>query len=208
MLDPERFQRCLRALGGGAPSGETFAGLSASYHEPGRAYHNARHIEDCLGELDRTAGEAVHVEEVEAALWFHDAVYIAGAPDNERRSAELASSVLARFGVRPDVRRRVHEFILATAHESVPTGRDAALTVDIDLSILGQSTERFDAYDRQIRQEYSHIPEGPYRTGRRRVLETIAARPRIFLTAPFFERYEITARANLARALAGLKAGQ
>jgi predicted metal-dependent HD superfamily phosphohydrolase len=49
----------------------------------------------------------------------------------------------------------VRDLILATRHDVSPPGGDAALLVDVDLAILGSPAERFDEYERQVRQEYS-----------------------------------------------------
>ncbi|WP_197446879.1 HD domain-containing protein [Tautonia plasticadhaerens] len=204
MLDPERYLRCLRALGAASPDASGFARLAAAYGEPARAYHSDRHIADCLAELDRSRALADRPAEVEAALWFHDAVYDPASPGNERRSVELARSVLGRCGVSGEVIARVAGLILVTSHEVGPAGRDETLMVDIDLSILGQPPGRFEEYGRQIRAEYAHVPEDAYREGRLRVLEGFASRPRIYRTAPFFERYEAGARANLAREIGAL----
>jgi hypothetical protein len=47
----------------------------------------------------------------------------------------------------------VHQLIMATCHAALPTTPDQALLVDIDLSILGADSERFDEYEVQVRQE-------------------------------------------------------
>ncbi len=168
---------------------------------PGRAYHNLTHIAHCLTELDHARAALERSEEAEVAVWYHDAVYIPGAADNERLSAELADGALRHAGVRDEARARITHMILATDHRPPAPHGDAALVVDADLSILGADPADFDAYEAAIRTEYAAVPEADFRAGRAAVLRTFLDRPRIFATDAFRERHEAQARANLARSL-------
>lgn len=180
--------------------------IETAYAEPARAYHTAEHIRDCLEQFDLCRRTAARPDEIEAAIWFHDAVYLPGAPDNEERSAGLARTTLAGAGVSPEAARRIADLVLATQHLSIPTEPDAALLCDIDLSILGRTPEVFDEFEQRIRQEYAWVPEAVYRTGRTEILEGFLARRSIFQTDFFRDRYEEPARANLARILKELRA--
>jgi predicted metal-dependent HD superfamily phosphohydrolase len=91
---------------------------------------------------------------------------------------------------------------MATRHQAVPESADAKVLVDVDLWILGAPQPRFDEYEAQVREEYGWVPALVYRKKRREVLGSFAARPAIYHTAPFVQRYEAQARANLARSLA------
>jgi predicted metal-dependent HD superfamily phosphohydrolase len=96
--------------------------------------------------------------------------------------------------------------ILATKHNAAPDSHDAALTVDIDLSILGASATRFDEYETQVRTEYAWVPEEAFREARAKILREFLARPRIYSTDFFYDRLEVSARANLQRSVARLGA--
>ena len=72
-------------------------------------------------------------------------------------SAALAKERLEALGVSSDRRERIAAYILATK-EHEPAEGDLGLLLDIDLSILGASAERFDCYEEQIRQEYAFVP--------------------------------------------------
>jgi predicted metal-dependent HD superfamily phosphohydrolase len=204
MLNQTRFAALWRRLGATTDPGPVYCALTTAYAEPHRAYHTAAHLDDCLAELDPARALAVRPDEVELALWFHDALYDPRAADNEERSAAWAADALTAAGVTAEVAARVRELILATKHAAVPTDPDARLLVDIDLAILGRPAEVFDAYDRAIRVEYQWVPEDQYRVGRARILRGFLARPRIYQMDPFHLRLEVVARANLARAIARL----
>jgi predicted metal-dependent HD superfamily phosphohydrolase len=66
-----------------------YARLVQLYCEPHRHYHTLAHIRHCLREFDQAASLMDHPDAVAMALWFHDAIYVPGAMDNERRSAGL-----------------------------------------------------------------------------------------------------------------------
>lgn len=203
-LDQQRWIDLWSRLGAQGSGGPTFARLTAAYAEPERAYHNAEHIGNCLAELDHTRQLAQRPDEVEAALWFHDAVYRPGASDNEQQSAELARSALSKAGVPQESSDRVAELVLATRHQAAPRSPDERLTCDIDLSILGTDPEIFDEFERQIRREYAWVPEPIYRRQRSAVLAGFLRRPSLYHTDQFRRRYEIPARVNLNRIIAAL----
>ena len=139
------------------------------------------------------------------ALWFHDAIYDPKAAENELRSAEWAARALAEAGVASEARARVHALVMATRHAAEAVGVDEQLLVDVDLAILGADRERFDEYEVEVREEYAWVPGPVFRHKRRGILSEFLARARIYATAPFAERFEEMARANLAHAIASLK---
>ena len=86
---------------------------------------------------------------------------------------------------------------MATCHSDRPASPDAQLVVDIDLAILAAPPDRFKEYERQIRDEYQHVPEKIFLTKRRDVLSSFLERPQIYLTPTYAERFESAARYNL-----------
>ena len=158
-------------------------------------------MDECFVSLDEARHLADKVHEVELALWFHDAVYEVRSQDNEEQSASWARDAAIQQGVASSVAERVHRLVLATKHNATPTSPDAALLVDVDLVILGAAVERFDEYERQVRQEYSWVPGFLFRRKRREILEAFLARSQIYSTDHFRARYEVSARANLARSI-------
>ena len=185
------------AMGDGAAAYEE---LLARYSEPWRRYHTPQHLRECIVTFESAAYLAARPAEVEAGLWFHDAVYELQRSDNEEQSARLAEGVLSNAGAPHEVGVRVATLVLATKHTASPEAPDEQLLVDIDLSILGATEPRFAQYERQIREEYSFVPEGVFREKRRAILRSFIARPRIYSTQHFFGLLEQQARVNLAGA--------
>lgn len=184
--------------------------LSALYNAWDRHYHNLAHIEALLALAGDYRALLDDPEAVEAAIWFHDAIYDSKAKDNEARSAALAEKKLAGL---TDAGRlgRVSAMILATATHQLPrfddaaATRDASLFLDMDLSVLGAAPDAFDAYERAVRREYGWVEEPMWRAGRGPVLKDFLARSHIFHTEEFRQRFEPQARLNMARSLESLQ---
>lgn len=203
---PDRFTVLARRLGADtdpAPLGED---LLRRWAEPARTYHSLRHLDDCLAQLDASPSDAGDRDLVEAALWFHDAVYDPRQGDNESRSAELAREGLRNLGLAAARCDAVARLVLLTRHGEPPADPEGRLVCDIDLSILGRAPAEFDRYDREIRREYGWVPEAHYRRERAAVLRGFLAREPLYLTPHFRARYERPARMNLARAISRLEA--
>ncbi len=200
--DP-RFEKLWQDLGARGDPAQAFAELEARYAEPSRAYHTLQHVRDCLAALDSARALAADPAAVEAALWFHDAVYDARSRDSEERSAALMRQVLGGAGVPEERLARIERLILATKHASAPApaAGDEALVVDIDLSILGAERERFEEYEAGVRREYAHLPDEVFRRGRADFLRRLLAREHLFATEEMRRRLEGRARTNLEHSL-------
>ena len=179
----------------------TFDALTHAYSEPHRHYHTAAHIDHCLALLDEFRPLATRPAEVELAIWFHDAVYRPLSRDNEEQSAVWADTFLENNNVVPDVRQRVTALIRATVHDASPNDDDAALLVDIDLSILGADEQTYRQYEDAVRREYRWVPGPVFRRGRRRILQSFLERDRIYSVEPLAQRFESRARDNLGDAI-------
>jgi predicted metal-dependent HD superfamily phosphohydrolase len=187
-----------------------FAALDAGYGSPARAYHAWSHIADLLQRLDgvRDAPEfaGVAFDDVELAVFFHDAVYDPRRHDNEARSAALFLGLAAAGGAADERLRRVASLIAATAAHPPSSDRATQLMLDLDLGILAAPPEVYASYVAGVRREYGHVPDPAWARGRIAVLDRFLARDRIYQTAVFFARLEAGARANLQterRQLAG-----
>jgi predicted metal-dependent HD superfamily phosphohydrolase len=208
VLEQERFARMWRGLGARDDGEPVFAWLAAQYASPARAYHTQEHIAECLAWLDRVRALAQHPLELEAAIWFHDAVYEVPASDNEARSGELAVRHALSSGIPAASAERIAALIACTTHAAQPDGADARLLVDIDLAILGAPPHRYQRFERDVRREYAVVPEALFKQGRVHVLNSFLERFAIYETPYFAERLERQARENLTAAIAQLRGAE
>ncbi len=204
-LDAQRWNKLCDMLGI-APDSEEFTHLDTAYAEKQRAYHTARHINECLHKLDwaMSQQEFEGHAAVAAALWYHDAVYEPTRHDNEAKSADWAIRFLQGAGVNQECCSLVHSLIMETSHGDSPEGETHQLMVDIDLSILGSSPERFAKFEQEIRQEYSWVPLPVYQQRRTELLRFFLAKPRIYCLDIFHDSQEVQARHNIWQAIATL----
>jgi predicted metal-dependent HD superfamily phosphohydrolase len=202
-MTPARWQALMHALGL-AENANTLVALGAAYREPQRFYHTQAHITDCLDQFERLREQAQRPNEIELAIWFHDAIYRPHRSDNERRSADWASRFLRDSGASADVADRVSGLILATRHAIVPVDPDTAILIDVDLSILAADADRYAQFEADVRREYRWVPRFVYRRKRAAILASFLQRSRIYATDLFHARYEAPARRNLRAAIDSL----
>jgi len=190
---------------GAAPA---WRALDAGYSEPQRAYHNWSHIRAMLDGLDAARGmpefDGVDFDEVELAIFFHDAIYDPRAKDNEEKSAALFRDMCADGSPDQAGDQRVAKMILATATHAPNADLATRLLLDLDLRVLGGASEQYSAYARAVRAEYSFVPYQAWRDGRAAVLRRFLERDRIFQTAHFSHLYEARARKNIAAEVGAL----
>ncbi len=179
--------------------------LEAMYGEPHRRYHTLVHIEALLGWHAHWRALARAPRLIEAAIWFHDAVYDTHRDDNEPRSAELARDELRALAWPEAAVARVTAMVRATRHHAADlSDADTLLFLDLDLSVLAQRADVYDAYSVAVRAEYAWVEAQRYRAGRLRVLQSFMTRDAIYRTPALHAAWESAARANLARELQGL----
>jgi len=176
---------------------ETFKQLHKHYSKRSRAYHNWSHIMRCLIEFNNIKKCLNHPDEVEMALWFHDAIYDPGQGDNEEKSANWALIFSKKIGKSDIFAERVRALILATKHDTFPEETDAKYIIDIDLSIFGQPEEVFLQYEEAIRKEYGALEDYYFNQRRVKLLQDFLKRDFIYLTGLYREIYEKIAIKNL-----------
>jgi predicted metal-dependent HD superfamily phosphohydrolase len=185
------------------------AELVGAYSAPDRHYHSIDHVETLLRLMDEHAALLADPASVEAAIWFHDAVYDTHRDDNEVKSADLARERLCSAATENQL-GCITTMIRATKDHALPVNldrrasSDCALFLDMDLAILGATDSDFAAYERAVRLEYAWVSEPMWIAGRRRVLEGFLARPDIYTSPVFRSKYEAAARSNLMRAFEAL----
>ena len=181
--------------------------ISERYTEPQRHYHTLVHLEELLTQYSLVEsakglkdGGLSDPDSVLFTVFFHDIIYDPKAKDNEERSADLFEAFATRHNLPQPITQKVMSYILQTkthlsVSESAP--KDLHYFLDMDLSILGSSKERYMKYADEIRAEYKHYPHDLYQKGRAAVLKGFLGVPRLFKTDFFWERLEQRARSNL-----------
>jgi predicted metal-dependent HD superfamily phosphohydrolase len=173
----------------------------AAYQSPGRHYHTWEHVLACVEHLRSTSCE--NPRAVFLALVFHDAVYVAGASDNEEQSARLAREVLSASGSLDAAELAdIERMIRSTQHHHAHAGAsaDEMTLLDIDLSILAAPREEYARYARAIHDEWVPVPasDAAFRIGRVEFLRGMLAAPHVYLTGVAQQRWDQAARANMA----------
>lgn len=180
-----------------------------AYAQLHRHYHDQRHLDECLADLETVHGlDEAGRRLLRWAILWHDSVYEPGHRDNEESSADLARLELSRCGIADDDTAEVARLVLLTERHSVEPGdRLGALIVSIDLAILGSEPIRYRGYVADVRSEYAHVPDPIWQAGRAEVLKRLLARDPLYPDPAFRTRLEERARANIRDELRTLGEG-
>ena len=176
--------------------------LLKKYSGKKRYYHNLSHLENMYEELTFSKPHIQDWSTVLFSLFYHDIIYNPLRQDNEERSAALAFKRLQPIVPAAQLQKCCDQ-ILATKKHERSDNSDTNFLTDADLSILGQDWNVYEIYLKNVRKEYAVYPDFIYNNGRKKALEHFMQMNRIFKTEIFFERYEATARANIAAELEG-----
>jgi predicted metal-dependent HD superfamily phosphohydrolase len=206
MLIQERFIHWHTRMNAAGCPKKLFASIEKLYASPGRYYHTLNgHVAWCIEKLWQISlvTPVLHHDAIEFALIMHDAVMNFNEKDEER-SAEEARKLCKLMGLSRNFTRRVTRLIVATKHHN---GDDptTALMLDIDLAILGESSEHYQWYEKAIAQEYSFVPREAFVKGRTAVLQRFLAQKTIFNTSLFRSTHEARAKENISQAITSLR---
>lgn len=179
--------------------------LLTRWQEPGRHFHNLRHLADVLAKVDELSPEAHRPHLVQLAAWYHGVVFSAAGEaayarkggEDARASSELAHSELLALGIAEEDAKRVRELVIELSrHAADPSDMDAAVLCDADLAVLASEPQRYRTYLEDVRREYAHIPERDFLEARSAIVAKLLARPSVFVT-PLAHPWEESARQNL-----------
>jgi predicted metal-dependent HD superfamily phosphohydrolase len=195
------YQRWLGQCDGASVSLEKqqkeWEALLSAYTQPHRAYHNLHHIHALFRDLSQFSTAEVS-ESIQWAIWYHDIVYDPHAGDNEEQSADWAVTTLQNWGLSSSLQKEVRRLILATqSHQAEADDHNACLLLDLDLGILGTSSERYAEYARAIREEYRWVPRPLYAQGRQKVLDSFLSLKTLYNTPVIRQQREQRGQENL-----------
>lgn len=199
---PERLDAVLLArwesLGLSAP--ELGRELLDCWSQEQRTYHDRAHLLAVLAALDTLGSPARLGSEhlgVHLAAWFHDAVYLGRATDEED-SAALAAARLPGIGIRELVVAEVVRLVrLTKTHKPEPGDSAGALLCDADLEVLARNPAAYRRYTTAVRREYAHVPDPDFARGRAVILRGLLADGSLYSTSRGRELWEEKALANL-----------
>ncbi|MGY1750709.1 HD domain-containing protein [Modestobacter sp. SYSU DS0511] len=195
------------ALAGDSPTSRTeWAAVVGAWSEPHRRYHDVAHLAAVLGIVDRLAAHATDPTAVRLAAWYHDVAYEPARSDNEEVSAARARIGLLGL-VSEETVAEVERLVLLTAgHDPADDDANGAVLCDADLAVLAGPPESYAAYASAVREEYGHLSDAEFTTGRIAVLEHLLELPSLYRLPELAAGWEPRARANLTAELTLLRA--
>jgi len=170
-----------------------------------RVHHNLKRLISVLARVDELSPETHDPDIVRIAAWYHGAVFTSAAREAYARqggvdadaSAELAHEQLGSLGVPAAKISRVVSLVRSLARHVAPADDiDAQALCDADLGGLASDPQRYEAYRREVRKEYAHIPERDYVEARLTIVSKLLDRRHLF-ASPLGQVWEDRARENL-----------
>lgn len=179
----------------------------APIYENRKGYHDIRHIQALIREINSLGLSEDHTNWLKAVAWLHDAYYdpILGSPENEKFSAELLklsefADCFSNYGW-----KLAYDTILLTAkHNETHTIMEPiqGFFLDVDIAHLGMSYELFIRNSQLISVEYRYvgISDEVLIEGYHKFYQTMLDRQYLYYTENY-QTLEKSARNNLKRAL-------
>ncbi|RBY80727.1 metal-dependent phosphohydrolase [Blastococcus sp. TF02A-26] len=204
-MDLVGFDAWAALAGDSATSRTEWAAVLDAWGQPHRRYHDLAHLAAVLGIVGRLEEAAQDPAAVRLAAWYHDVVYDPRRADNEEVSAERARAGLR--GLVPDERvEEVVRLVLLTAgHGAAPGDANGAVLCDADLAVLAGPPDAYAAYASAVREEYGHLSDAEFTTGRIAVLEHLLGLETLFRLPAVAADWTPRARANLTAELTLLR---
>jgi predicted metal-dependent HD superfamily phosphohydrolase len=169
--------------------------IENNYSSKSRHYHNLEHLDDMISELSKVQSEVNNLDCILFSIYYHDIIYKPTKSDNEHQSALTFENRIAKTSF--DKLSECKAQIEATKEHKLSDDNDTNILLDLDLSVLGKSTEEYKKYSENIRKEYRIYPDFMYRKGRKKVLKSILELDFIYKTDYFKQLYENQAKKNL-----------
>lgn len=176
-----------------------------------RAYHNLNHISRVIETIntillsDFGGPKKFSAGRLRLAAFLHDYIYVPGAGDNEQRSSLCAEVFCFALDVE-DWSYDVKGLIMQTTHEKPDPDEVSAIIRDADLEGLADPFDDFCATGDAIRAEFEHVEHNEFLIGRRKWMQHMLQKPKIFHTK-WGQQLERAARKNLSDWCRGRRAG-
>jgi len=168
------------------------------YNEKHRVFHDWQHIQSGLDMFDKLNSGTT---EQKIAWLFHDIIYIPTQKDNEEKSALFAIDMIKSNQDTKNIDTSLVGIIINDTKYHLPTIKESALVLDIDMSSLA-CKQYSDFYKLRIMaaKEYSSFGKEAVVSGTVSFINKTLRQERIF-TTPEFSSMEEIARENLKKYL-------
>jgi len=182
-----------------AAAWEMYNMLVMFYNGPKRYYHTLKHILDMIKNYYQyyKSNSVYNHSIIIFSIIFHDAIYTEHI-NSEQASALLLFQCCDILGLAKSFKELVFRIILNTKHSGynkLKQDLDRRI-VDLDLMVLASDKDEYNEYCKLIKMEYIHLGEYMYLKGRKKFLEKMLNRERIFYN-DMFTNLEIKAKNNM-----------
>jgi pantetheine-phosphate adenylyltransferase len=135
-----------------------------NYQEPWRFYHNIDHISSMVEE---GLSMGIMEDELILAIIFHDIIYDPKTSNNEERSEALFN----KFIYNPEISSAILD-----TKTHIPSNSLSRKLIDLDLSVLNGSFDKFQSFEDKIFKEYQFVDFKIYREKRIEILKKLGVR--------------------------------
>jgi predicted metal-dependent HD superfamily phosphohydrolase len=188
---------------------ELFNKVIPYYNESHRFYHNWNHI--IYGFLLFEEIKDFKVDLVTELAWiFHDSIYLPFnfSSNNKNHTNEKLSCQFLEFFLKSnDINfynnnlseiRESQQIILATENH-IPFDERSSIILDVDMSYLGYSYEKFTKIRELVRLEYKFIDDKTFYDGTLSFINNLLTQEKIYFSEYGISHWEKNARENLKK---------
>jgi len=146
--------------------------LWENWNQYSRHYHSIEHLKSVIAGIERWKYRLTRSEfdQLVLAAFFHDAIYDPKSPENnEDQSIDLFRRTYIGKDQKFDL---VDKAIECTKNRKRPTDFLLKIFWEADNDIFRKPYLKFQTYEKQIRKEYSHVPDDIYKNARIKFLES------------------------------------
>ncbi|MFV5692949.1 HD domain-containing protein [Flavobacterium sp. LT1R49] len=122
------------------------------------SFHNLEHTKSVVMGIETICiAEKIDQEKTDILLivaWFHDAGYIGGCENHEKRSAKIALEFLQDRNISANIRQKISDLILATRFNYIPKNQLEKIIKDADNAHL--ANENYLDSLEQLRKEWGN----------------------------------------------------
>lgn len=145
--------------------------IRKQYSKNANSYHNFDHIVKMLDELKTIELDEYDRLALTMAILYHDIVYLPGMIDNEEMSVEYFKRY--ENGFSEQFIEQVSRLIMATKSHKKNIDKLSDIIIDLDMMILGQSSNIYENYSKKIRKEYGDVPDDKFYPARLKFLKSL-----------------------------------